>query len=438
MPARRFAPGSTAVYGILWLAVVIQGWSPLIDPDVMLRLEYPADSASRKTSRELEFAEAIERAPALEKRLLAALYGSREEVLKSAIDTQQQVLAGLQEQGFPTDGTRAQLAVLLAEANLSEATPGLQARGLVDWYADALERQRAVTTGDLDAARSLSEQIVERGQRWKRQSLALLASKLALVILGLALATTRLPAFRKLLRGDPTGSPWSFEDGIGVFVRGDFWNRLYFVMLYGLSAQPFGLALSESPVGGLLHTWGTLFASLPLLWLVHHHLLTPHGCSATQAFGLKIGLRQALGVGACALALDLLGSQILAWASWAIHAGSSWTEGFDEALVWGTNLDALRTTMDYVLWAPALEELAFRGVLYYSLRRRLSPMAAALATAGFFAGLHFYSLPGFLMTAWSGLVWALAFERLRSLLPGIGAHAVYNLLYVAELVLLYR
>jgi membrane protease YdiL (CAAX protease family) len=42
------------------------------------------------------------------------------------------------------------------------------------------------------------------------------------------------------------------------------------------------------------------------------------------------------------------------------------------------------------------------------------------------------------MTFWSGLVWALAFERLRSVLPGIGAHAVYNLLYVAGLVLVYR
>ncbi len=52
--------------------------------------------------------------------------------------------------------------------------------------------------------------------------------------------------------------------------------------------------------------------------------------------------------------------------------------------------------------------------------------------------LHFYSLPGFLMTFWSGLVWALAFESTRSLLPGIAAHAVYNGLYVAGLVLLYR
>jgi membrane protease YdiL (CAAX protease family) len=91
-----------------------------------------------------------------------------------------------------------------------------------------------------------------------------------------------------------------------------------------------------------------------------------------------------------------------------------------------------------VLWTPAFEELAFRGLLYFSLRHRLGPVAAATLTAGFFAGLHFYSLPGFLMTFWSGFVWALAFERAGSLLPGIGAHALYNGLYVAGLLLAYR
>ena len=107
-------------------------------------------------------------------------------------------------------------------------------------------------------------------------------------------------------------------------------------------------------------------------------------------------------------------------------------------IAWGDRGEALFSAADYILWAPAMEELAFRGLLYYSLRHRLGPLTAAIVTAGFFAGLHFYALPGFLMTLWSGLVWALAFERLRSLLPGIGAHAVYNGLFVAGLVLLYR
>ena len=266
----------------------------------------------------------------------------------------------------------------------------------------------------------------------------MLAANLAMVVFGGVLLLGRIRVSRELLRADDAIPPWPLEDGIGVFVRGEFWNRLYFLALSWLWTQPFGPALAHSPPGSILQTWGTLLASLPLLWLVHRHLLAPHGCSPAKAFGLNTGLRAAMGVCMIAIAIDLIGTQALGWATWGLGMGSSWAEGFDETLVWGTNLDALLTTMDYVLWAPALEELAFRGVLYYSLRHRLGPIPAALATAGLFAGLHFYSLPGFLMTAWSGLVWALAFERLRSLLPGIGAHAVYNVLYVAGLVLLYR
>ena len=42
------------------------------------------------------------------------------------------------------------------------------------------------------------------------------------------------------------------------------------------------------------------------------------------------------------------------------------------------------------------------------------------------------------MTFWSGFVWAIAFERAGSLLPGLAAHAVYNGLYLVGFVLLYR
>jgi membrane protease YdiL (CAAX protease family) len=35
-------------------------------------------------------------------------------------------------------------------------------------------------------------------------------------------------------------------------------------------------------------------------------------------------------------------------------------------------------------------------------------------------------------------VWALAFERVRSLWPGVGAHALYNALYATGVLLAYR
>lgn len=433
----RFAPGSTTLYAVLWLAVMIQGWSPLIDHDAMLWLEYPKDSANRKTSRDLELAEAISRAPESEQRVLTLLYGSREEALQGAIETQRQALAFLEEQGTATREDGEELQILLAEVGESREGATWEV-GLEDWYADALERQRAVANGEQELATLLDEQIFERGIRWKQRSLAVLAANFGLILFGAVLVLTRLRALPELLRGSDTSPPWSFEDGLGVFVRGDFWNRLYFVALSALWTQPFGPALAESPLGTLLQSWGTLLASLPLLWLIHRHLLAPASRSPVGSFGMDAGLRKTVGVGVAALALDLLGTHALSWASWGLGVGSSWAEGFDETLVWGSRADSLLTSLDYVVWAPALEELAFRGVLYYSLRGRLGTAAAALASAGVFAGLHFYSLPGFLMTLWSGLVWALAFERARSLLPGIAAHAAYNALYVLGLVLLYR
>ena len=470
----RFAPWTTATYALLWLVVVLQGWWPLIEQDASLWLLDPASAAARMTSRDLERALAIETGSALEQRLLGSLYGTSEEVLHAAIRVHEDVLNGA-ESDVSTSPVSVRLALLLLETGQldeafqllegleEEALPlaGILAAsqgsldpeqqdglleyfviaGLSNGYLDLAEQRIAVAAGDPERASSVRARVLARGERWKRRGVAILAANLGLLAFGAALLITRVRVLRDVLLGPGASPPWSLEDGIGVFVRGDFWNRLYFVAITWLWAQPFGAELAETWLGELVYRWGTLFASLPLLWLLHHHLLRPSGVRAVQAFGLdpqRLGLARLAGVGLCAIAVDLVGTHAISWASFWMDATASWAEGFDEILVWGSNAQALLTATDYVLWAPAFEELAFRGLLYFSLRRRLGPAAAAIASAGFFAMLHFYSLPGFLMTFWSGLVWALAFESTRSLLPGIAAHAVYNGLYVAGLVLLYR
>ena len=98
----------------------------------------------------------------------------------------------------------------------------------------------------------------------------------------------------------------------------------------------------------------------------------------------------------------------------------------------------LLSSLDYVVWVPAFEELAFRGLLFFSLRKRLGVWGAALVSAALFSAVHFYSVTGFLSTLWSGVVWALVFERTHSLLPAVSAHGLYNALFVAGLLLLYR
>jgi membrane protease YdiL (CAAX protease family) len=83
-----------------------------------------------------------------------------------------------------------------------------------------------------------------------------------------------------------------------------------------------------------------------------------------------------------------------------------------------------------VVCAPIGEEILFRGFLYQGLRRRFPVMRAALISAGAFAFVHVYPLrilPIFV----SGVLLALLYERRRSLLASITAHATLNAIVVA-------
>ena len=139
-----------------------------------------------------------------------------------------------------------------------------------------------------------------------------------------------------------------------------------------------------------------------------------------------------------ALAIDLLGTTALGWASLSYGFAGHWAEGLDETFIWGSAREVIEAGIDYLVWTPIFEELFFRGLVYATLRTRYGAVTSALASATFFSVIHFYALSGFLTTFWSGFVWAFAFERARSLLPGVIAHSVYNLFYVLGIVLVYR
>jgi membrane protease YdiL (CAAX protease family) len=61
-----------------------------------------------------------------------------------------------------------------------------------------------------------------------------------------------------------------------------------------------------------------------------------------------------------------------------------------------------------------------------------------MLTASVFAVAHGYGAAGLLDVFWSGLVWAWAYERTRSVIPGVVAHAVTNLLVSVGLLALLR
>jgi membrane protease YdiL (CAAX protease family) len=63
---------------------------------------------------------------------------------------------------------------------------------------------------------------------------------------------------------------------------------------------------------------------------------------------------------------------------------------------------------------------------------------AAVASGCLFAAAHGYGFAGFLSVFLSGILWALVYERSRSLWPGIVAHAANNLAVTVTYLILLR
>ena len=77
--------------------------------------------------------------------------------------------------------------------------------------------------------------------------------------------------------------------------------------------------------------------------------------------------------------------------------------------------------------APVVEEIFFRGLLYRSLRNRLSVAPACLISGAIFGVLHWqYPLVVRPELAFFGIVACLLYERTGSLLPGIALHSVID------------
>jgi membrane protease YdiL (CAAX protease family) len=75
--------------------------------------------------------------------------------------------------------------------------------------------------------------------------------------------------------------------------------------------------------------------------------------------------------------------------------------------------------------APIVEEIFFRGLLYRSLRNKLSILPAALIAGALFGLVHITSYPVATLPvkAAFGVIACLLYERTGSLLPGIGLHS---------------
>ena len=304
----------------------------------------------------------------------------------------------------------------------------------VGWAADQLRLRIAMKLGDYRLASFLRERIEHRGAQLRLHVL-----QLALVVAGLVCTGLFfLIRYRTLFLPSPwersvLNQPWSAAEGFAVTVRAAVYGLLIWIGLNLLSTQFFRPSFFTM--------WSTLFASIPMLLLIHFHLLKPRGLNLIKAFGLSFwqpGPRQFILITLALLAMDILGQLTIGWGTWKLGLGDHWAAGIQERLVFGPQATVIWSTINIVLWTPIMEEIGFRGLVYTTLRSRLAPTLAIVVSALLFSALHLKSVAGFLSIFWSGLLLAYAYERYHSLLPGIVMHAAGNLLYLSTILLFYR
>jgi membrane protease YdiL (CAAX protease family) len=446
------------------LVALIVGYIFVLTPgDPLDHLRWPEDSLERLAGRDMEVRAAIARATPWERRLYAILSGGDESVddwvrwheelaqVSSSPDVELDRLILLGEAGRTAavregleewethDEAAAHRKEWITAAYLTPSLPRSAGRGLIlevrdelpaGWFADSLVARLALRAGDTVTREQAEAAIAARGavllNRWRAlQATGLLLAVAGLASLGVMMLTHADPriADARMLDG------FSLRDGYALFIRG----ALGFLVLgTGLGL----LVAEETPLDGITGPATIAPILLCALWY-----LRAHGVSFTAAFGLAPGSHRWSRLAWVALALiglQLTGEAMIGAALDALHLSSHWADGLQENLIWGSWGLVVRETIDSAIWAPLGEEVAFRGVLYAGLRSRSGVAPAAALSAAVFAVAHGYGVLGFVVVFWSGVLWALAYEKTGSLWPGIIAHSAGNLMATAGVIALLR
>lgn len=450
-----------AIGSILWLSATIPRLERLEDPERALDL---------MASRILEAQDGLQRAPAWEQRLAEWMVGSSEKERLLTIQWYQELA---DTTGDPS--AKLRLAILQAETGQAHAALAQAAQwwdldapmplysqwmiaaygtqplardraielhaALADtleagWFYNRVASRLAQRSGDHALLATIEQQIEAQGLRLHNRSNRLMLFEVSCLILGSAvligllwLRVRRPNAVRLHQPGVPP--PWTGGTGTAVLLRGG-----------ALGAVITAAFLTFPPVEhASLRALAIPLANLPLLALAYIHLLKPAGLDFQSGFGLRLErgqLGRLTGAVLAVVAAGLWGEWVMGRAADALNLPNHWTEWFDPNLVWGSGSTLVVSLLEYVVFAPIFEEIAFRGLLYAILRRRLSFAPAALLSASVFALAHGYGLIGFVSVLWSGFLWAWLYEKTGSLIPGMIAHAMNNLLVSLAIMVLLR
>ena len=314
------------------------------------------------------------------------------------------------------------------QAELAEAVPA-------GWFYDRLAVNLAQRAGDVALQGTVEAGSVTRGARLLARSRWFAFVELAFMLMGTTVLVTlwfRRRPHEEALRVSSASMPPPWPGGIGskVLLRGGALGAVLTLAFLFAAMDYASLRVLAIPL-----------SNLPLLFLAYQHLLKPSRLSLREGFGLNPtpsgAWRMAAAVPAI-VAASLLGEWVMGKIAEPLNLSSHWTEWFDGDLVWAAPSVMAVSLMEYVFFAPVFEEVAFRGILFAILRRRYAWGPSALISAGIFAIAHGYGLLGFISVFWSGIIWAWAYEKTGSLLPGMIAHALNNLLVCLSVVALLR
>jgi len=465
----------TIAYACILAVLFWYLFNPFKDTTRLEELKYLGPSAGRLMERHMSFYEGYENTNIVERALHTFLFGSQQQVQDNAIAAYEEVLEFLEKNPDTTESwdilnTKARWLITIAELrdreelnaalthfdnNPEEEVIAAAVRyAYFDNYQQlfspevftgatmvptgwAKDRLRLRINTRLDKPyfiKLFSDRLLENGQRL-RQHVTEMALSIAFVILiGLYIMIRyRIFYIKPPWNNDILDKPWSFYDGMAIAIRAAVYGMLIWLGLHLLSSHFFKPSI--------LTLWSTFFASLPMLWLIYRHLLKPRGLNLISAFGLSLGevkFRDFFALTSALLALELIGLMLIGWGTWQLGLGSHWAQGIQERLVFGPTETVIFSVINIIVWTPIFEEIGFRGLIYTSFRQRLSPTLAIVISAMLFSVLHLKSLNGFLSIFWSGLILAYAYEKYRSLLPGILIHSVGNLLYLSTILLFYR
>ena len=462
---RRHVGVLTVLSAIVLLAfVVLVGWLHYTGSRVADMAE-PERALALIVGRTLDFDEGVEQAPAWERRLHRLMLGGREDDLAEgirwfeelarysldpAVDLHLAILeaeAGRfervrrraeewrrRDEPFPT------LAGLIAAAYLGgPLAPGMDVRAELraalqaGWFSDRIAIRVAAGAGDDELGETARAALEARGARLLARLRGFAAAEAGVLVVGaialiLVAGSARPGQTVGGLRQMRIGSvalppPWPGRTGVVVLLHG---GALGALLITALHLFP----LAERPLTSVIVATANNLVFVPLLVLARRRLLAPAGLGFSAGLGLVPSRGAVVPLAAVLLALlaaGQAGEWTLGWAARALDLSAHWTEWFDRDLAWGSVPVVVLELVDAVVLTPVIEEILFRGLLFATLRARFGLGASAVLSAAIFAVAHGYGPAGFIAVFWSGVLWAVAYEKTGSLIPAIAAHAVDNL-----------